>query len=265
MATEIKVPDIGDFNDVEIIEMLVEPGDAIDIETPLMTLETDKASMDVPSPMSGTVKELKVKTGDKVSEGSLILLLEPAETSPRVADRDPMPAVRGGGAPEGAGDTGGSVEKVLVPDIGDFSDVPVIEVLVRAGDTIRAEDPLITVESDKASMDAAFIVIAGMGLQGVRKLKLELGESAMVVGLGLLGMFAVQAARLSGAIPVIVSDFDPARPWAQVFVELTTREEEWWTECVRLLGIDTLAKVSKPEAFVDGGALTRKRNCTSTE
>ncbi|WP_349254609.1 dihydrolipoyl dehydrogenase [Marinobacter sp.] len=153
MATEIKVPDIGDFNDVEIIEMLVEPGDAIDIETPLMTLETDKASMDVPSPMSGTVKELKVKTGDKVSEGSLILLLEPAETSPRVADRDPMPAVRGGGAPEGAGDTGGSVEKVLVPDIGDFSDVPVIEVLVRAGDTIRAEDPLITVESDKASMD----------------------------------------------------------------------------------------------------------------
>jgi dihydrolipoamide dehydrogenase len=154
MAIEIKVPDIGDFKDVEIIEMLVEPGDAIDIETPLMTLETDKASMDVPSPMSGTVTELRVKTGDKVSEGSLILMLEPAETGARVADRDPIPAVRGGGGGSPApGDAGGSLEKVLVPDIGDFSDVPVIEVLVRAGDTIRAEDPLITVESDKASMD----------------------------------------------------------------------------------------------------------------
>ncbi|TQE99587.1 MAG: dihydrolipoyl dehydrogenase [Spiribacter salinus] len=153
MAIEIKVPDIGEFQDVEIIEMLVEPGDAIDIETPLMTLETDKASMDVPSPMSGTVTELKVGTGDKVSEGSLILLLEPAETSPRVADRDPMPAVRGGGGGSESGEAGSSLQEVLVPDIGDFSDVPVIEVLVRAGDTISAEDPLITVESDKASMD----------------------------------------------------------------------------------------------------------------
>ncbi|MGM0983345.1 MAG: dihydrolipoyl dehydrogenase [Pseudomonadota bacterium] len=159
MATEIKVPDIGDFKDVEVIEVLVEPGDAIDIETPLITLETDKASMDVPSPMSGTVGELKVKSGDKVSEGSLILMLEPAETGPRVADHDPHPAVHGEGvgsaAPgdAGGGYGGGSLEEIQVPDIGDFSDVPIIEVLVRAGDTIRAEDPLITVESDKASMD----------------------------------------------------------------------------------------------------------------
>ncbi|SEM08853.1 dihydrolipoyl dehydrogenase [Halomonas daqiaonensis] len=159
MAIEIKVPDIGDFKDVEVIEVLVEPGDAIDIETPLITLETDKASMDVPSPMSGTVGELKVKTGDKVSEGSVIMMLEPAETGPRVADHDPQPAVHGEGvgsaAPgdAGGGYGGGSLEEVRVPDIGDFSDVPIIEVLVRAGDTIRAEDPLITVESDKASMD----------------------------------------------------------------------------------------------------------------
>ncbi|WP_353960448.1 dihydrolipoyl dehydrogenase [Halomonas ramblicola] len=158
-AIEVKVPDIGDFKDVEIIEVLVEPGDAIDIETPLITLETDKASMDVPSPMSGTVGELKVKEGDKVSEGSVILMLEPAETGPRVADRDPHPAVHeqgvGSAAPgdAGGGYGGGSLEEVRVPDIGDFSDVPIIEVLVRAGDTIRAEDPLITVESDKASMD----------------------------------------------------------------------------------------------------------------
>ncbi|QTF91759.1 dihydrolipoyl dehydrogenase [Halomonas sp. BM-2019] len=159
MAIEIKVPDIGDFQDVEIIEVLVQPGDAIDIDTPLITLETDKASMDVPSPVSGTVGELKVKEGDKVSEGSTILMLEPAETGARVADHDPQPAVheRGASSPApgdaGGGYGGGSLEEVRVPDIGDFQDVPVIEVLVRPGDTIRAEDPLITVESDKASMD----------------------------------------------------------------------------------------------------------------
>ncbi|WP_411796999.1 dihydrolipoyl dehydrogenase [Halomonas sp. A29] len=159
-AIEVKVPDIGDFKDVEIIEVLVKPGDAIDIETPLITLETDKASMDVPSPMSGTVGELKVKEGDKVSQGSIILMLEPAETGSRVADRDPQPAVHekgvvGSAASDdaGGGYGGGSLEEVRVPDIGDFKDVPVIEVLVRPGDTIRAEDPLITVESDKASMD----------------------------------------------------------------------------------------------------------------
>lgn len=159
MAIEIKVPDIGDFQDVEIIEVLVKPGDAIDIETPLITLETDKASMDVPSPASGTVGELKVKVGDKVSEGATILLLEPDETSPRVADHDPHPAVHEKGAASaapgdaGGGYGGGGLEEVRVPDIGDFTDVPIIEVLVRPGDTIRAETPLITLESDKASMD----------------------------------------------------------------------------------------------------------------
>ncbi|WP_407650430.1 dihydrolipoyl dehydrogenase [Halomonas kalidii] len=158
-AIEVKVPDIGDFKDVEIIEVLVKPGDAIDIDTPLITLETDKASMDVPSPISGTVGELKVKEGDKVSEGSTILMLEPADTGSRVADHEPHPTVHnkgvGSAAPgdAGGGYGGGSLEEIRVPDIGDFGDVPIIEVLVRAGDTIRAEDPLITVESDKASMD----------------------------------------------------------------------------------------------------------------
>ncbi|MCC5882303.1 MAG: dihydrolipoyl dehydrogenase [Halomonas sp.] len=158
-AIEVKVPDIGDFKDVEIIEVLVKPGDAIDIETPLITLETDKASMDVPSPMSGTVGELKVKEGDRVSEGSTILMMEPAETGARVADHDPHPAVHekgvGSAAPgdAGGGYGGGSLEEIRIPDIGDFNDVPVIEVLVRPGDTIRAEDSLITLESDKAAMD----------------------------------------------------------------------------------------------------------------
>ena len=158
-AIEVKVPDIGDFKDVEIIEVLVKPGDAIDIDTPLITLETDKASMDVPSPVSGTVAALRVKEGDRVSEGSLILMLEPAEAGSRVMDHEPQPVVheRGVGSPApgdaGGGYGGGALEEVRVPDIGDFGDVPVIEVLVRPGDTIRAEDSLITLESDKASMD----------------------------------------------------------------------------------------------------------------
>ena len=156
---DIKVPDIGDFSDVDIIEVLVKPGDAVDIDTSLITLESDKASMDIPSPMAGTVQELKVQVGDKVSQGSLILTLEVAEQGAQVADRDPQPAVRGaGGSATAPGDAGGDygtggLEDITVPDIGDFSDVDVIEVLIHPGDRIQAEAPLITLESDKASMD----------------------------------------------------------------------------------------------------------------
>ena len=93
---EIKVPDIGDFKDVDVIEILVKPGDAVNIEDPLITLESDKASMDIPAPISGTVKELLIQVGDKVSEGTAIMLMEAAD-SPRVADKDPQPAVHGAG------------------------------------------------------------------------------------------------------------------------------------------------------------------------
>ena len=75
---DVRVPDIGDFKDVEIIEVAVKPGDTIDVDTPLITLESDKAAMDVPSPLAGTVKEVKVKVGDRVSQGSLILSMETA-------------------------------------------------------------------------------------------------------------------------------------------------------------------------------------------
>src|SRR2546423_14183044 len=98
---EVKVPDIGDFKDVPIIEVLVQPGDRVKAEDPLITLESDKASMDVPSPVDGVVKELKVKVGDKVSQGALILIAE-AEVAP--AGGAPRGEVRGGGgaAREGA-------------------------------------------------------------------------------------------------------------------------------------------------------------------
>jgi dihydrolipoamide dehydrogenase len=156
---EVKVPDIGDFKDVPIIDVLVSPGDRVKTEDSLITLESDKASMDVPSSVDGVVKDVRVKVGDKVSEGSLILIVE-AEVAP--AGVAPREKVREGGQATGEGapvaDYGAasgvySVIEVRVPDIGDFRDVPIIEVAVKSGDQIKAEDPLITLESDKASMD----------------------------------------------------------------------------------------------------------------
>jgi dihydrolipoamide dehydrogenase len=156
---DVKVPDIGDFKDVPIIEVLVRPGDRVKAEDPLITLESDKASMDVPSPVDGVVTELKVKVGDKVSEGSLILIAE-AEVAP--AGVAPREKVKEGGHSTGEGapvaDYGAAagvydVIEVRVPDIGDFKDVPIIEVAVKSGDKVKPEDPLITLESDKASME----------------------------------------------------------------------------------------------------------------
>ncbi len=158
MATvEIKVPDIGDFKDVPIIEMHVKPGDQVNAEDPLLTLESDKATMDVPSPQAGTVSEVKVKVGDRISEGSLIVLLEAAgaaATPPKQSVKEgASPSPEGPpasyGSPAGVYDT----IDVRVPDIGDFKNVPIIEIHVDPGDEVKAEDPLITLESDKATMD----------------------------------------------------------------------------------------------------------------
>ena len=156
---EVKVPDIGDFKDVPVIEVLVRPGEAVKTEQPLITLESDKASMDVPSPLDGVVKEIRIKVGDKVSEGALILVAE-AQAAP--AGVGPRQTVKGEGHATGEGapvaDYGAAsgvytAIEVRVPDIGDFKDVPVIEVAVKSGDQVKPEDPLITLESDKASME----------------------------------------------------------------------------------------------------------------
>ena len=161
MATlvEVKVPDIGDFKDVPVIEVLVKPGDAIKTESALVTLESDKATMDVPSPVDGVVKEIKVKLGDKVSEGRVLLTVD-ADAAP--AGVAPTQKIKEGGHSTAAGAPVGRLRRcigvyeaidVRVPDIGDFKDVPVIEVHVKPGDTVKAEDPLVTLESDKATMD----------------------------------------------------------------------------------------------------------------
>ncbi|ATG19760.1 dihydrolipoyllysine-residue acetyltransferase [Ralstonia pickettii] len=160
-VVEIKVPDIGDYKDVPVIEVLVKAGDTVNAEDSLVTLESDKATMDVPSPKSGVVKEVKVKVGDTVSEGSLVLLLEEqgaaaapapqAAPAPAAAAPAPAPAAQAP-APAPAAAGGGTIE-VKVPDIGDYKDVPVIEISVKVGDKVEAEQSLITLESDKATMD----------------------------------------------------------------------------------------------------------------
>jgi pyruvate dehydrogenase E2 component (dihydrolipoamide acetyltransferase) len=172
---EVKVPDIGDFKEVEVIELLVKPGDTVAAEQSLLTVESDKASMEIPSSHAGVVKELKVKLGDKVGEGSLVLLLEaagsaaaaPAAAPATAAAPAPAPAPSAAAAPAAAS---GPVD-VLVPDIGDFDEVAVIEVFVKPGDAIKVEQSLITVESDKASME---IPSSHAGV--VSELKVQVGD-----------------------------------------------------------------------------------------
>ncbi len=207
MATvEVKVPDIGDFDEVEVIELLVKPGDTVKAEQSLITVESDKASMEIPSSHAGVVKELKVKLGDKVKEGSLVLVLEaagagaaaPAAAAPApaaAATPAPAPAAAAGPAPAASG---GPVD-VLVPDIGDFDEVTVIEVMVKAGDSIKVEQSLITVESDKASME---IPSSHAGV--VKDVKVKVGDK---VAKGSL-VAVVQAA--GGAAPAAATAAAPA-------------------------------------------------------
>ena len=145
---EIRVPDIGDFQDVEVIEVMVAAGDQVEIEDGLVTVETDKAAMDIPATVAGTVVEVSLKVGAKVSAGDLVLVrdAEGEQTAPEVA------SAGNAVAEETKSDQPVEIE-VRVPDIGDFSDVDVIEVLVRADQEIEAEDLLVTLETDKAAMD----------------------------------------------------------------------------------------------------------------
>jgi pyruvate dehydrogenase E2 component (dihydrolipoamide acetyltransferase) len=146
---QITVPDIGGDTDVDVIEVLVAVGDTIAEEDGLITLETDKATMDVPAPQSGVVKAIHANVGDKVSEGSLVIDLEVAGSAPVTTQVEEVaPAAAAPVAPAAS-----ETVQVKVPDIGGDTDVDVIEVLVAVGDTIAEEDGLITLETDKATMD----------------------------------------------------------------------------------------------------------------
>ncbi|GAB7266611.1 hypothetical protein DZJ_31620 [Dickeya ananatis] len=142
---EVEVPDIGG-DEVEVTEVMVNVGDTVAAEQSLITVEGDKASMEVPAPFAGTVKEIRIKTGDKVKTGSLIMVFEVAGAAPSAA---PAPAAS---APAAAPAVSGGAKDVNVPDIGG-DEVEVTEVLVKVGDKVAAEQSLITVEGDKASME----------------------------------------------------------------------------------------------------------------
>ncbi|MCC8405433.1 dihydrolipoyllysine-residue acetyltransferase [Paraburkholderia sp. MMS20-SJTN17] len=179
-AIEVKVPDIGDYKDVPVIDVLVKAGDTVEKEQSLVTLESDKATMDVPSSVAGVVKEVKVKVGDAVSEGTLIILLESAEGAGAAAPAAaaaaaPAPAAAPAAAPAPApapAAAGGGVQEIKVPDIGDYKDVPVIEIAVKVGDRVEKEQSLVTLESDKATMD---VPSSAAGL--VKEVKVKVGDT----------------------------------------------------------------------------------------
>jgi len=181
---EVLVPDIGDFKDVEVIEVLVKPGDAIEKEQSLITLESDKATMEIPSPTAGVVKELKVKVGDKISQGVPILMVE--EQGSAASAPEPVPEKKEKAKEEA---TPGAPETVTVPDIGDFKEVEVIEVLVKPGDTVAKEQSLLTLESDKATME-----IPSPAAGVVKELKVKVGD------------------KVSEGSPVLVIESDSGAP-----------------------------------------------------
>ncbi|MBU9451749.1 dihydrolipoamide acetyltransferase, partial [Burkholderia multivorans] len=209
-AIEVKVPDIGDYKDVPVIEVLVKAGDTVEPEQSLVTLESDKATMDVPSPAAGTVKEVKVKVGDAVSEGTLIILLEggaaaqpngaaaPAAAPAQASAPASAAAAPAAAAPAAAPAASGGTLEVKVPDIGDYKDVPVIEIGVKVGDTVEKEQSLVTLESDKATMDVPSPA-AGV----VKDIKVKVGdtvsEGTLIVLLDAAGAAPAAAAPQASA------------------------------------------------------------------
>ncbi|MDB5779574.1 MAG: pyruvate dehydrogenase complex dihydrolipoamide acetyltransferase [Polaromonas sp.] len=211
---DIQVPDIGDFDEVTVIELLVKPGDTVAAEQSLITVESDKASMEIPSSHAGVVKEIKVKLDDKVKQGSVVLTLEvagaaesapkqaPAQAAPAVAaPKTEAPAAPAPAAPAAAPAAAGPVE-VRVPDIGDFKDVVVIEVLVKTGDTVKVEQSLVTVESDKASME---IPSSAAGV--IRELKVKLGDTVNIGDL----LAILEGTASAAAAPPAAAPAQPAK------------------------------------------------------
>lgn len=216
---DIKVPDIGDFDEVGVIELLVKPGDTVKAEQSLITVESDKASMEIPSSHAGTIKELKVALGDKVKQGSVIVVLEAADagaSAPAAAPAAAAPAASPAAAPARApaaaapapapAAAAGPIE-VRVPDIGDFKDVAVIELLVKVGDTVKEEQSLFTVESDKASME-----IPSPAAGVVKELKIKVGDTVNVGDFVAVLEGSAPAAAATAAAPAPVSAPAAAAP-----------------------------------------------------
>ena len=213
---DIQVPDIGDFDEVGVIELLVKPGDTVKAEQSLITVESDKASMEIPSSHAGVVKELRVQIGDKVKQGSVVLTLEVqgAAPAPAPASAAPAPAAAPASAaapapvaaaPAAAPAAAAGPVEVRVPDIGDFKDVAVIELLVKVGDTIKLEQSLFTVESDKASME-----IPSPAAGVVKELKVKIGDTVNIGDLVAMLEGVAGSAPAAAPAPAAVAPASPA-------------------------------------------------------
>jgi pyruvate dehydrogenase E2 component (dihydrolipoamide acetyltransferase) len=219
----IIVPDIGDIDEVEVIEILVSVGDTVQAEDSLITVESDKASMEIPCSDSGVVKEIKIAIGDTVKEGSVVIVLDVAESAaaapaaesapepapvaaPAAAAPAPVEAAPAAAAPVSAGP-----KEIVVPDIGDVDEVEVIEILVSVGDTVAAEDSLITVETDKASME---IPCSDAGT--VKEIKVSIGDTvskgSVVVVIDAVAPAAAAPAPVAAPSPAPAAAPAPAAP-----------------------------------------------------
>ena len=200
---EIKVPDIGGHENVDIIAVEVKVGDTINVDDTLITLETDKATMDVPADAAGVVKEVKVKVGDKVSEGSVILTVEAAGAAVEAAPLAAPAPIQAAAPAQVATPAAGGVEKVNVPDIGGHENVDVIAVEVKVGDTVAVDDTLITLETDKATMDVP-CTVAGTVTAVHIKVGDKVSEGALIIEVSAAGSAAPQpvAAPAPVAAPV---------------------------------------------------------------
>jgi pyruvate dehydrogenase E2 component (dihydrolipoamide acetyltransferase) len=213
---DIKVPDIGDFSEVAVIELMVKVGDTIKVDQSILTVESDKASMEIPSSHAGVVKEIKVAVGGKVKEGSIVLSLEvageAAVSAPAAAAPAPTPAAQAAPADVVAAVVAAPVVasgpvEVKIPDIGDFKDVSVIEILVKVGDAIKVEQSLMTVESDKAAME---IPSSAAGV--LKELKVKLGDK---VNIGdLIAILEGSSAVASAVAPAATAPVAPVAPAA---------------------------------------------------
>jgi len=211
-TVEVKVPDIGDFKEVEVIELLVKVGDTIKVDQSLVTVESDKASMEIPSSHAGVIKELRVKLGDKIAEGSLLLVVEaeggvaatPAAPAPVAAAAPAAVAAVAPAAVVVATPAVVGIVEVKVPDIGDFKEVEVIELMVKVGDTIKVDQSLITVESDKASME---IPSSHAGV--VKEVKVKVGDK---VAEGSLLLLVEAAGAVASSAPAATTAPATAAP-----------------------------------------------------
>jgi pyruvate dehydrogenase E2 component (dihydrolipoamide acetyltransferase) len=178
---DVKVPDIGDYQGVPVIEVLVKDGDRVEKDAPLIVLESDKATMEVPAPAAGVVRQMKAKVGDKVSQGDVICALETAEPA---ATKSEAPAPKEPEVPKAATApeapkpspartqaTRASKSEARIPDIGDYQGVPVIEVLVKDGDRVEKDAPLVVLESEKATME-----VPSPAAGTVQGLKVKVGD-----------------------------------------------------------------------------------------